>query len=214
MYVPAHFEEDRVPVLHAAMREIGFAALVTVGAEGIIASHVPMLLDPEPAPFGTLVGHLSRENPQWRSMTAGIEALVMFLGPQAYVTPSWYPTKQATGKVVPTWNYIAIHAYGALRFIDDADWSRAHLTKLTQAHELSRPKPWAVTDAPASYVDGMLKGIVGFEMPIARLQGKWKMSQNKPAADRAGAADGLARDGNSGAAAVAAIMTARGTTTP
>jgi transcriptional regulator len=211
MYVPPHFDENRVPVLHAAIREIGFGTLVTVGAAGIIASHIPMLLDPAPAPYGTLVGHLSRANPQWRAVTTEIEALAMFLGPQAYVTPSWYPTKQETGKVVPTWNYVAIHAYGPLRFIEDADWKRAHVTKLTETHEANRPEPWAVSDAPPDFIEGMIKGIVGLEMPITRLEGKWKMNQNRSVADRAGVAEGLVRDGHGDASAVAAIMAARST---
>lgn len=214
MYVPPHFDEDRVPVLHTVMREIGFGTLVTFGEAGIVASHIPLLVEPEPAPFGTLVGHLSRANPQWRSLTVGIESLAMFLGPHTYVTPSWYATKQETGKVVPTWNYVAIHAYGALRFIDDANWKRAHVTKLTETHETKRSQPWAVSDAPADFIEGMVRGIVGFEMPIARLEGKWKLSQNRSEADRAGVAEGLTREGRSDASAIAAIMAARLSTKP
>lgn len=207
MYLPQEFAEDRIPVLHDAMRAIAFGTLVTTGAEGLAASHIPLLLDTEPAPFGTLTGHLARGNPQGRGVPAdGVEALAMFLGPHAYVSPSWYPSKQETGKVVPTWNYVAIHAHGILRFIDELDWKIAHVTRLTTAHEAHRASPWAVSDAPPDYIAGMAKGIIGFVLPIARLYGKWKMSQNRLPADSAGAAEGLRREGN---AAVAKIVTER-----
>jgi transcriptional regulator len=193
MYVPTHFAEDRLAVLHEAIQASDLATLVTLTADGLIASHVPLLLDPEPAPYGTLIGHLARPNPQARQALG--EALAIFLGPDGYITPSYYATKRETGKVVPTWNYLAIHAYGALRFIDD----RAHLldivTRLTDRHEANRAAPWAVTDAPADFVQSMLNGIIGFELTITRLEGKRKMSQNRPEADRAGVVDGLTRDG-------------------
>ena len=192
MYVPPNFKQDQVPVLHDAIQRSGLATLVTSGADGLIASHVPMLLEAEPGPYGTLRGHVARANPQWRSVTAGTEALAMFMGPDAYITPSWYETKRQTGKVVPTWNYVAIHAYGTVEFYDDADRLLALVTKLTQTHEGKRAAPWAVSDAPADFIRGQLKGIVGFELPITRLEGKWKMSQNRPAEDRAGVIAGLA----------------------
>jgi transcriptional regulator len=192
VYVPPNFKQDQVPILHDAIRRSGLATLVTSGADGLIASHVPMLIDPEPGPYGTLCGHVARANPQWRSAAPGIEALAMFMGPDAYITPSWYETKRQTGKVVPTWNYVAIHAYGAVEFFDDPDRLLALVTKLTETHEAKREVPWAVSDAPADFIRGQLKGIVGFEMPIARLEGKWKMSQNRPAQDRAGVIEGLA----------------------
>jgi transcriptional regulator len=209
MYVPQHFEESRVPVLHRTMSEIGFATLVTIGTEGLIASHVPLLLDPEPTPFGTLSGHLARANSQWTGAESDVEALAIFLGPHAYVSPSWYPTKAESGKVVPTWNYVAIHAYGKLRLIDDADWKLAHVAKLTHSHESQRAKPWAVSDAPPDFIRGMVNAIIGFELPIARLEGKWKMSQNRPMADQAGVVEALGRESGNGAA-VAAIIAARG----
>ena len=154
-----------------------------------------MLLDPEPAPYGTLLGHVARPNPQARGAVPGVQALAIFQGPDAYVTPSWYATKRENGKVVPTWNYIAIHAYGEVEFFDAADRLRAIVTRLTEQQEAARAEPWAVSDAPANYIEGMLKGIVGFALPIARLEGKWKMSQNRPAADRAGVVGGLAAEG-------------------
>lgn len=195
MYVPSNFAEERVPVLHEAIRGIKLGTLVTLGGEEMIASHVPMLVDPEPAPYGTLRGHIARANPQWRDPPGKVQALAIFLGPNAYVTPSWYATKRATGKVVPTWNYAAIHAYGPVRFFDDAERLLALVTRLTETHEAPRAQPWAVSDAPADFVQGMLRAIVGFELPIARLEGKWKMSQNRPAEDRAGVVEGLAREG-------------------
>jgi transcriptional regulator len=194
MYLPEDFREDRVAELHAAMRRIALGTLVTLGADGLEASHVPMLVEAEPAPHGRLQGHLARANPQWRRLSPATPALAIFLGPEGYVTPSWYATKRATGKVVPTWNYVAVHAYGALRIIDDADWLHALVTRLTEAHEAGRAAPWAVSDAPKDYVAGMVRAIVGFELTITRLQGKWKMSQNRPAEDRAGVIAGLTAD--------------------
>jgi transcriptional regulator len=204
MYVPAAFREDRIPVLHQMIRQVRFGTLVTLNHDGLVASHLPMLIDPDPAPFGTLSGHMARANPQWRALTPEIEALAIFAGPQAYITPSWYATKPLSGKVVPTWNYVAIHAYGALRIIDDPDHTRSHVTRLTDTQESARAEPWHVTDAPHDFITGMVKGIVGFELVIARLEGKWKMSQNRPAEDRAGVVDGLAREG--GSAEIAALV--------
>jgi len=193
MYVPAHFAEDRIPVLHDAIRGCGLATLVSLTADGLIASHVPLLLDPEPAPYGTLIGHLARPNPQGREAIG--HALAIFQGPEGYITPSYYATKRETGKVVPTWNYTAIHAYGRLRFIDDRAELLQIVTRLTDRYEGERTAPWAVADAPADFLQGMLNGIIGFELPIARLEGKWKMSQNRPAADRSGVVTGLREDG-------------------
>ena len=195
MYVPPLFKQDDIDVLHQAIRHSGLATLVTLTPDGLIASHVPLLLDAEPAPNGTLLGHLARPNPQARGATPGTQALAIFHGPDAYITPSWYETKRATGKVVPTWNYVAIHAYGPIEFFDDTERLRAIVTRLTDRQEKPRAEPWAVTDAPADFTDAMLKGIVGFSLPIARLEGKWKMSQNRPAEDRTGVIDGLRAEG-------------------
>jgi transcriptional regulator len=209
VYVPPHFKEDRVPVLHEAIRQARIATFVTTGSAGLVASHIPMTIDPEPGPYGTLCGHVSRANPQWRDIVADSQSLAIFLGPNAYITPSWYATKRETGKVVPTWNYVAVHAYGTARFFDDPERLLALVTKLTETHEGSRSAPWAVSDAPADYVQAHLKGIVGFELPIARLEGSWKMSQNRPAADRAGVVEGLAREGGPAEAVVAAVVAER-----
>jgi transcriptional regulator len=203
VYIPPLHKEDRVDVLHDAIRRTGLATLVTLTDDGLVASHVPMLLDPDPAPFGTLLGHLARPNPQARGAAAGVQALAIFQGPDAYITPSWYATKRETGKVVPTWNYVTIHACGPVEFFSDTERLRAIVTRLTDRQEQARAEPWAVTDAPADFIDAMLKGIVGFALPIVRLEGKWKMSQNRPAQDRAGVIDGL---GEAGRAEVAALI--------
>lgn len=202
MYLPPMFAEQRIDVLHAAIRHTGLATLVTVSADGLIASHVPMLLDSDPAPYGTLLGHLARPNPQ--ALGTPGDALAIFQGPDAYVTPSWYATKRATGKVVPTWNYVAIHATGPISFFDDADRLLDVVTRLTEREENRRAEPWAVSDAPDQFVQSMLKGIVGFSLPIARLEGKWKMSQNRPPEDRAGVVAGLRADGREDVAAIVA----------
>ena len=204
MYLPANFREDRVEVVHQAIRQIALGTLVTLGEDGLCASHVPMLVDAAPAPFGTLAGHIAHANPQWQSLKPEVDALAVFAGPQAYISPGWYATKPKTGKVVPTWNYVAIHATGRLRFFDDAERLRAIVTRLTDTHEQRRAEPWKVTDAPEDFIAGMLKAIVGFELTIAKLEGKWKMSQNRPAEDQAGVVDGLTRE--AGAPEVAAIV--------
>ena len=208
MYVPPLFAETDVQRLHDAIRAARLASLVTFGETGIEASHVPMLIDPEPAPWGTIYGHIARTNPQWQRFDAAVPALAIFLGPEAYVSPAWYPTKQQTGKVVPTWNYVAVHAYGPLRFFEDAESLLSIVTRLTERHEKDRAEPWRVDDAPADYIASMLKAIVGFALPIARLEGKWKMSQNRPHQDRLGVVEGLTREGGAAAAAVAALVQA------
>lgn len=203
MYLPPHFREDDLGRLHQAIAEAGLATLVTAGADGMIASHLPLILDPAGGPNGTLYGHVARANPQAR-IASGTEGLAIFTGPEAYVTPSWYPGKAEHGKVVPTWNYVAVHAYGPLEMFSDADRLRDVVTRLTERHEGGRARPWAVSDAPDDFIGGMLKSIVGFAMPVARIEGKWKMSQNRPPADREAVAAGLAADGRAEAAALVA----------
>jgi len=193
MYTPPHFAESRVDLLHAAINRAGLAVLVSHTADGLIASHVPLLLDPGPEPYGTLIGHLARPNPQAGGAIG--DALAIFPGPDGYITPSYYATKRETGKVVPTWNYTAIHAYGQLEFFDDPTRLLDIVTRLTDKHEAARASPWAVSDAPDDFIQGMLRGIVGFTLVISRLEGKVKMSQNRPADDRAGVVAGLRRDG-------------------
>jgi len=208
MYLPTHFHEKRVPRLHEAIERSGLATLVSLGPDGMDASHVPMLLDRGAGPLGTLRGHVARANPQWRIANADVPALAIFLGPDAYVTPSWYPTKRLTGRVVPTWNYVAIHAHGRARFFDDEERLLALVTKLTEAHEARRARPWAVSDAPPDFIRSSLKAIVGFELPILKLEGKWKVSQNRTAEDRSGVASGLEKEGTPSAVAVAAMVRA------
>ena len=186
MYIPDMFREDRPDVLHDAVRAIGFATLITQGLE---ANHLPMLFE-----NGVLRGHVARANPVWKSGEG--EALAIFLGPHAHVSPNWYPSKAETGKAVPTWNYITVHAKGTIRWIQDADWLRANVTALSDTYEAGRDQPWKISDAPTSYIDGLLRAIVGFELTIAKLEGKYKLSQNRDAADYAGARDGLVRDGH------------------
>ena len=187
MYVPQHFREECIDVLHDAMRQIAFAALVTPGPERIEANHVPMLLED-----GVLKGHFARANPVWKTITPDLEALAIFQGPNAYVTPTWYATKVETGKVVPTWNYLTVHAYGHITLFEAPDRLRSLVAALTDSHEANRQTPWSVDDAPPAYIDSQLRAIVGFEFAITRLEGKWKMSQNRSAADRNGVRDALA----------------------
>jgi transcriptional regulator len=191
MYIPRAYKEDRVPVLHKFMEDQPFASLITMGTSGLFASHIPMVLESNGS-MGRLKGHISRANTQWRDYSPSVEALAIFAGPHHYITPSWYPEKQETGKVVPTWNYAVVHAYGHLKVIEDTEWLMAHLKDLTGIHEAESPVPWKVGDAPADYVASLVKGIVGLEMVIERLEGKWKVSQNRSEQDRSGVARGLA----------------------
>lgn len=191
MYVPSHFAESRIDVLHDLIRTHPFGALVVLASDGLDANHIPFEIDPEPAPFGTLRGHVARANPVWRDFSSQVDALVMFQGAHSYISPAWYVTKKEHGKVVPTWNYAVVHAHGPLRVIDDRKWLREFVGKLTDRHEAPRSDPWKVTDAPADFIDTMVAAIVGIEIPIAKLAGKWKVSQNRPAQDRAGVIEGL-----------------------
>lgn len=206
MYLPKHFEETRVEVLHELIRAHPFGALVMMTSSGLDANHIPFEVDSDPAPFGTLRGHVARANPVWRDPSPETAALVIFQGPDTYVSPAWYPTKIETGKVVPTWNYAVVHAHGVPRFIDDRAWLRAFVETLTTRHEAGRPAPWKVTDAPADYIDKQVGAIIGLEIPITRLIGKWKVSQNRPAQDRQGAVEGLLREGGESGAAMADLV--------
>jgi transcriptional regulator len=194
MYIPRAFEENRLPVLHALIEAQAFCSLVTMTASGLVASHLPMLLHHEGDTPGILHGHLARANPQWRDFSPEIPALAIFSGPQHYISPNWYPEKQEHGKVVPTWNYAVVHAYGTLRVIEQADWLRRHLDELTASREsaaMPPSTPWKVTDAPEDYIASQLTGIVGLELTITRLEGKWKVSQNRSERDRHGVVRGL-----------------------
>jgi transcriptional regulator len=195
MYIPPHFKEDRIGLLHDAIRRAGAATIVSSTADGLFASHAPLMLESEPGPYGTLIGHLAKANPHGRLADPSVETLVIFHGPDGYITPSYYAAKREHGKVVPTWNYSAIHAYGTLETFDDPARLLDVVTRLTETHEAPRVAPWAVDDAPADFVQGMLRGIVGISVRITRLEGKVKMSQNRPAADISGVIGGLRDDG-------------------
>lgn len=191
MYRPPAFREDRPEVLRDAIRSHPLATLVTHGAEGLQANLLPFTLATSGAGGDVLRGHLAKANGQLRDLASGSEALVIFQGPQAYVSPSWYATKREHGKVVPTWNYVVVQARGNPKLIDDAAWLLAHVQELTTHQEEEQKEPWAVTDAPASFVSSLLKGIVGIEIPVRLIEGKWKVSQNQPAANRDGVVEGL-----------------------
>jgi transcriptional regulator len=202
VHIPHHFNETRREVLERAIEGHPLATLVTVGRRGIDANHLPLEFDARVGASGALRGHVSRNNPVWRDTDPAHEALAIFQGPQAYISPAWYPSKEEHGRVVPTWNYVVIHARGRLRFVEDAEWLRAHVTRLTDRIEGQGLGAWHVSDAPADFIDGLLRGIVGFEMEITSLVGKWKTSQNRTADDRAGVVRGLRAQGNGAMAAL------------
>ena len=190
MYTPPAFRDDDRASIHATIRAARLATLVTATPGGLVATPLPLMLDPAEGEHGTLYGHVAKANPQWRVPPAG-EAMVIFMGPDAYVSPSWYATKREHGKVVPTWNYVAVHAYGTAEFFEDSDRLLEIVTRLTNQHERQREQAWAVSDAPAPFIASQLKGIVGLRLPISRLEGKRKLSQNRGAEDRAGVSAGL-----------------------
>ena len=202
MYLPAQFAQHDAHCLHTLMRDHPLAALVSVQNGDTTADHVPLEFD---AATQTLRGHVARANPLWQHAD-GQPVLAVFRGAQAYITPSWYPSKAATHKVVPTWNYAVVHAHGTLHAVADAPWLHALVSRLTGHHEAPRVLPWAVSDAPDDYVQQMLHAIVGIEIPVARLVGKWKISQNRSEADRLGVADGLAAEPAADALAMAALV--------
>lgn len=192
MYVPKYNEENDLAVLHALIRAHPLGAWVTHGADELIANHIPFLLDETRGERGTLMGHVARANPIWNSFSSTVPSVVLFQGPEAYISPSWYPSKQVHGKTVPTWNYAVVHAHGMPRIVEDHAWLLDHLNRLTNTHEADQPVPWKVADAPADFTERLLDMIVGIEIPIARLIGKWKVSQNRPEADKRGVIAGLA----------------------
>ena len=207
MYIPAHFAESSVPTLHGVMRQHPFATMIAATASGLEANHIPLVLDASPSQYGTLRGHIARANTLWQRLDAGSEVLAVFHGPHHYISPSWYPSKREHGRVVPTWNYVAVHARGRIEWCHDAAWLRRFVEALTTQHEAAEESPWHVTDAPEDYVQRMLGAIVGFEISIGELSGKWKLSQNRTPADRTGAVKALAeRDAD--ARAMATVMDA------
>jgi len=217
MYNPAHFEETRTEILHTLIDAHPLGTLVTLTSTGLDANHIPfeVATDAAAGPLGTLRAHVARANPVWKDFSRDVDVLVVFQGPQAYITPTWYvATKPQTGNVVPTWNYCVVHAHGRLRVHDDRDWLRGQLERLVRRHESPQPKPWHISDAPADFVEKQLAAIVGIEIPIARLSGKWKVSQNRNDGDRAGVVEGLAATPNPESRAMAGLVATRGRPTP
>ena len=206
MYLPSAFRQDDLAELHAQLQASPFALLTSAGAAGVQASHLPLLLAPDEGEFGTLYGHFARANPHWRDLQGGAEELAVFSGPDAYISPGWYPAKAEHSKVVPTWNYIAVHARGPVELIEEPERLLQIVSRLSDQHESGRERPWAVSDAPREYIDSMLRAIVGFALPIRRLEGKWKLGQNRSAADQAGVRDGLAASTSPGDRELAARM--------
>ncbi len=206
MYQPPHFREDRLDVQHRLILTHPLGLLITAGTGGLQANHIPFLVDAAAAERGTLRAHLARANPQLAELANVTECLVVFQGPQQYISPSLYPTKQETGKVVPTWNYITVHAWGRPQVMDDAAWLRKQVDDLTRHNEEPRAAPWQVSDAPEPFVAAQVKGIVGVEIPIARIEGKWKVSQNRPAIDQAGVVAGLQSEGGDAAIMASEVL--------
>jgi len=203
MYLPEHFNEQRAELLHELIREQPLGTLVTLAAEGLNANHVPFEFDAAPAPLGTLRCHVARANSLWRDFSPMVEALAIFQGPKTYVSPSFYPSKKVTGEVVPTYNYVIVHGYGAMKIIHDRQWLRGLVTRLTKRFEAGRAAPWQVTDAPSAFIDKQLGAIVGIEIALTKLIGKWKVSQNRPVDDRKGVIEGLTEGGDADSAAIA-----------
>lgn len=209
MHIPSSFAETRTEVMQALIQTHPLGSLVTHNPDGLNGNHLPFELDGSVGEFGVLRAHAARNNPFWRSHAKELDVLVMFHGPQAYVSPQWYPSKAIDGKAVPTWNYISVHAHGPLHIHDSPVWLRAQLDRLTARHEASQAVPWRLDQAPAGYIEHLLSLIVGIEIPIRRLQGKWKLSQNRTAADRHGVIAGLQQQSAGQAAVVARVMRER-----
>lgn len=202
MYRPKHFDEPHFERLHEFVREQPFGTIVSQGEAGLEASHVPFLIDAVPDSPGRLFGHLARANPQWRAFDGEAECLTVFQGPHAYVSPAW----MESASNVPTWNYVAVHAYGRPEVIEDPDRVRAGIERLVATSEAFRSSPWATGKAPADFIDGLLRGIVAFDLPIDRIEGKWKLSQNKSEADRRGIIRGLEAEGGEASSDLARVM--------
>ena len=191
MYAPKHFEVTDINAIHELIHDYPLATLVTTSANGLNANHIPMHITTTPEPYGTLRGHIARANSLLEDINVDNQSLAIFHGPNAYITPSWYETKKEHGKVVPTWNYVAVHAYGILQIVDNPEWLRAQLETLTDQNESQFSEPWAVTDAPSEFTEKLFESIVGIEMKITKLLGKWKVSQNQPLENQLSVIKGL-----------------------
>ncbi len=207
MYVPEHFKLGDVAEQHALMRAYPFAALITMGDAGYEVTHLPTVLKSEGA-LGVVECHVSRANPHWREIAKSGRGLLMYTGPQAYITPGWYPSKAAHGKVVPTWNYAVVHAHGTAEIVDEREWLVRHVSELTDQQEAGTPTPWATSDAPGNFIEVMSRGIVGMRFKIERIEGKAKMSQNREVPDREGVIAGLKSRAEEGDAKVADLVAA------
>lgn len=208
-YLPPHFEEADPAMLHALLRAHPLATWIVQHQGELLVNHIPFLLDAERGAHGTLVGHVARANPVWQALAQGASSVAVFTGPQAYVSPNWYPSKHAHGKAVPTWNYATVHAHGVPQAFEDPARVLEVVTRLTQTHEAGQALPWQVADAPADFVASLLKVIVGIEIPVRRWVGKWKVSQNRPGADQQGVVAGLGGQGTEAAAQMAALVQER-----
>jgi len=208
VYIPKQFEEMNVDPMHELIRAHPLATLVSHSSNGLNANHIPLHLSASPSPYGTLQGHIARANPLLDDIADGMETLAIFHGPDAYISPSWYATKKETGKVVPTWNYAVVHAYGYLRVVDNASWLRAQLDALTGDNEASFLEPWSVSDAPREYIEKMMTAIVGVEIVITKLLGKWKVSQNQPTQNQASLISALKTNGLPESEAMALLVEA------
>lgn len=191
LYVPEFNEEKDVSVLHALIKAHPLGAWATLSGDGIVVNHIPWVLHEDQGEFGTLVGHLARANAVWQDYSTDVDSIVVFQGDHAYITPSWYPSKHAHGRAVPTWNYAVVHAYGVPKVIDDPEWLLNHVSELTDIHEGRQRYPWNVADAPEEFIERLLGAIVGIEIPLKRLIGKWKLGQNRPVPDQLGVVAGL-----------------------
>lgn len=191
MYIPQQFEETRVDVMHELIRAYPLATLVTYSSGGLNANHIPLYLSVSPEPYGSLYGHIARANPLLNEIAEGVETLVIFKGLDSYITPSWYATKLETGKVVPTWNYAVVHAYGILRIVENSSWLRTQLEALTNHNESSFPQSWTVSDVPSEYIEQMMEAIIGVEIVVTKMLGKWKVSQNQPTKNQVSLISGL-----------------------
>jgi transcriptional regulator len=205
MYQPAHFQQTDAARIEAHIAAYPLATLFHRAGGEPTADHLPLLFDAGAGTAGVLRGHVARANTLWRE-AAGQQVLAVFHGPQGYVSPSWYPSKAETGKAVPTWNYTVVHARGVLRVHDDKAWLRAFVDRLTRVHESPRAKPWQISDAPDDYLDAMLRAIVGIEIEVVAIEAKWKVSQNRSAADRQGVAAGLGAEVDAAARALAGLV--------
>ena len=208
MYIPRHHEELDSAVLHALIRAHPLGTWVTHADEELIVNHVPFLLDPRRGPHGALIGHVARANKVWSAFSRTVPSVVAFQGPESYITPSWYPSKHDQGKAVPTWNYAVVHAHGLPVVNDDKTWLLNHVNQLTDFHEAGRAAPWRVSDAPRDYIERMIDGIVGIEIPISKLVGKWKVSQNRSRPDKLGIVAGLSAEDNPRSREMAALVDA------